>query len=582
MKSSENRPAPKNPAAPESATASMDLSLRVEQLEAEHRAMAEELKALRTLVQRVLEHRQKSHGELVLFLTNLVSRLPLPNVTVLVSQLMEHHAHVSETCAALAGGNTEMPLPAPPLLQALEQTKRELVAALRDAVEELIRLEPPLDVGQLRALANDPEQFFTPAMVRAFRCFLKGQLPRERVVREFGEAALSWFNDLTTDPKLNPRPKPEEIVLAFKPEFEALLAHEAGSLPPEKRAALQTLHQQVTRSKATSEAARAQKAAFFKLSFIVELLHYYEHQNIESPDVVFAQRLPVLLEQRVVPLGQTQLDPKLVAEAESWLRWILTPEQRLMVINNVGKAGGPARTLKFVLRLRARELPDAPEVIAELIKHLVPSRVPPPAADVAAVLCLVPAERQLAVLRALRASDRLPKEQAETLARQVAQQLKLCLPEPSEKPAAISPEVEQRLAWEKIRDMIRRRDAPADIAAAIRERLHVKCDGDTLKQSWLLLTEADPVSLIRIFCNLPYLANGQTDPLAQTAMASYVSRLTHEKYASVYNKVVHSLRNIARVNPHSPTLTNFLALVSWVDTDAAQKLNQDLEAVTER
>ena len=44
----------------------------------------------------------------------------------------------------------------------------------------------------------------------------------------------------------------------------------------------------------------------------------------------------------------------------------------------------------------------------------------------------------------------------------------------------------------------------------------------------------------------------------------------------VYNKVVNSLRNMHRHNPSSPTLVNFLALVKWVDPEAANKLNADI------
>ena len=158
----------------------------------------------------------------------------------------------------------------------------------------------------MRALVGDPELFFSPTVVRANRCYVKGQLPRERIVREFGAEALVFFNDLTTDPKLNPRPKAEEIVLAFKNDFDALF-QQYPSLIPEKRQELLALHQRVQRSKASTEAARAQKSAFQKLSFLLELLHYYENQNTEAPEVPFAQRLPVLIEQLVVKIGRAHV-----------------------------------------------------------------------------------------------------------------------------------------------------------------------------------------------------------------------------------------------------------------------------------
>src|ERR1035437_5194772 len=69
-------------------------------------------------------------------------------------------------------------------------------------------------------------------------------------------------------------------------------------------------------------------------------------------------------------------------------------------------------------------------------------------------------------------------------------------------------------------------------------------------------------------------------------METYVLRLTHEKYAATYNKVVNSLKNMGQANPASPTLVNFLALIKGVDADAAKKLSAEVHmpvaGVTER
>jgi hypothetical protein len=59
-------------------------------------------------------------------------------------------------------------------------------------------------------------------------------------------------------------------------------------------------------------------------------------------------------------------------------------------------------------------------------------------------------------------------------------------------------------------------------------------------------------------------------------METYVSRLTHEKYAAAYHKVVNSLKNMHRANPESPTLQTFMALVRWVDPPAANKISLDI------
>jgi hypothetical protein len=558
-----------------------ELKARVGQLEMERGALEQENKTLRFLLERVIEHRQKSHGELVLLLTALVSKLPINDVGVLVSRLVEHNSHVSEVCCALAKGKADTPLPQPAVLKALDQTKRDLVEALKPLVEELIQLEAPFETEMLRGLIANPESFFSPGMVRANRGFIKGQVPRERVVREFGEEAFQFFNDMTTDPKLNPAPKPEEIMMAFKPDFEALLQQNAAALPG-KREQLLGLYQRVQRSKAATEQARAQRNAFYKLSFILELLHYYENQTTEAPDVVFAQCLPVLVEQLVIVGPQETLDEKLIQQAETLLAFIINADHRQAVVNNVGKGGGLAKTLKYVLRLRSEKLPLPDtvrhEFIPEFIKHLVPPGQKPPApAALAGVLRLLPPDMQRVVVYAIMEYDRLKKEDAEALGKATGTALGLTgLETPKKAPDSLPIEIERKMAWEKIKDLLNRRAEPGAVAAAVRERLHAKYDPDEMKQSWVTLTEGDPISLIRVFCQLPYLADGSTDPVARALMETYVSRLTHEKYASTYNKVLNSLKNMFKANAHSPTLLNFMALVRWLDPHAADKMGADI------
>ncbi len=560
-----------------------ELKLRVTQLEAERAALEHDVKSLRALLGRVIEHRQKSHGELVLLLSGLVSKLPINDVGVIVSKLVEHNAHVNEVCAALARGKADAPLPLPSVLIALDQVKRDLAAAVKPAVEELIQLEPSLEKALLASLIEQPEKFFLPAMVRANRCFIKGQLPKERVLREFGEAALVFFNDLTTDPKLNPRPKPDEIVLAFKSDFEALFPQNP-TLIPETREALFALYQRIQRTKSPTEPGRAQKSAFLRLSFILELLHYYENQNTESPEGVFAQRLPVLIEQLVVMSGTDTLEEKLIGSAEGLLAFIIAVDYRLMVVNNIGKAGAAGKTLRYVLRLRAEKAPEqnpliTSEVIPEFVKHLIPPppQKPPATAALTAILRLIQPDAQRLVARGIMASDRMRREEAEALGRTLGQELKLIKLEGEAKAAApIAPEVERQLAWDKVKELIERRAEPAAIASAIRDRLHAHYDAEEVKLSWVILIEADVISLIRTFCQLPYLADGSTDPIARAVMETYVTRLTHEKYVATYGKVLNSLRNMFKAKPDSPTLLNFISLVKWVDAGAAQKLSVDI------
>ena len=553
-----------------------DLALRVRQLEAQAGGLEQENKGLRSMLERVIEHRQKSHTELVLLVTDLVSKLPINDVGIIVSRLVEHNNNVSQILAGLIKGTVDTLLPEPELIKALDQTKRDLRAAMKPLVEELAQLEAPLEKELLQALPEQPEIFFTPRTVRANRCYVKGQLPRERLVNEFGEPALIFFNDLTTDAKLNPKPKPEEIVLVFKSDFESLFQQHAA-LIPEKREALMGLYQKVQRSKSATPHAQSQRNAFQKLSFVLELLHFYENQNTEAPDAVFAQHLPSLIEQLALSGTQEHLEEALILQAERLLAFVIRREHRLMIINNVGKGGGAGTTLRFVLRLRAESLPEH-QTIREFVKHLIPpapQKAPTPPA-LSAILRLVNADAQRLVLKSILVCDRLRKAEAEALARAAATELEVKGVDEPAQLEIVPPEIERQRAWASIQDLIGRRGDATGIAAAIRERLNARYDTEEIRQSWLTLIEAEPMTLIRIFCQIPYLANGKTDAIARSVIETYVTRLTHEKYAATYNKVMNSLKNMFVAKPDSPTLLNFLALVRWVSPEAADKVSAEI------
>jgi len=560
-----------------------DLKLRVSQLEAEREMLEQENKRIRDLLERVVEHRQKSHSELINILSGLVGKLPINDVGVVISRLVEHNTHVGEVCSALAKGRAEATQLQPAILRVLDETKRSLIAALEPTVEELIKLDPPFQSALLRSFVNNPESFFEPAAVRAARGFIKGQLPRERIMRDYGEAALVFFTDVTTDPKLNPRPKPDDIMLCFPPNLEELLQQNAGVVP-DKHKDLRALNERVQRSKSSTEEARAQRSAFLRMSFVLELLHYYENQNTEAPDVVFAQRLPPIIEQLAVPVGQDVPDPKLIEGAESLLDFIINPDHRLSVVNNMGKGGGLAKTIRYILRFRSDKEPDQNqrilhELLPDFVRHLV---TPPPKTEaqqraIVAALRFIHPTLQKLTAKGLGVSDKLGKQEGEALSRMLAKELGLgALEDESKAPTAVPPEVERQLAWDKIKDLITRRADPGAIAAAIRDRLHAKYSSDEIKLSWLTLIEADPMAFIRTFCQLPYLPDGKTDSIARPVLEAYVVRLTHDKYASTYTKVLNSLRNTFRVKADSPTLLNFVSLAKWADADCGAKIASDI------
>ena len=553
-----------------------DLTLRMAQAETECGALEVENKNLRTLLERAIEHRQKSHTELVNILATLVSKLPLNDVGIIVAKLVEHNTHVGEVSASLIKGKLEENQLQPAILKQLDKTKRELAALVSPAVEELIRLDSPLDTAMLQSFVANPENFYQPAAIRASRGFVKGQLPRERIVKEFGEESLVFFKDVTTDLKFNPRPKPEEIMLTFQNDFEALLAQHPN-VAAAKRGELLALFNRLRVTRENTEKSRATKNAFLRLSFVLDLIHYYDHTDTESPDVVFAQRMPPLIEQLIITGERETLDEKLIVQAESLLAFILSADYRNSVINNIGKAGGLARTLRYTLTFRAEKLSDIDPVTQECVKFLIPNGKVPPVETLLPVLRLFNPHMQQSVVRAILDSDRLRKDEAQNLGRALAKELNLSeIENQLNVKTAVTPERESQQAWENIKNLIGSRAAPGEVAAAIRKRLHAKYDADEIKASWMVLTESDPLVFVRVFCLLPYLPDGQTDPVARAVLETYATRLTHEKYAGIYAKVLNALKNLYKVKADSPALVNFIALAKWVDAAAADKIINDI------
>ena len=106
MAQSENSAVPV-PAVEEIQKSWHELTLKVRQLDAELTMVEQENKGLRALLERIVEHRQKSHAEMVSILTSLVTKLPINDIGVIVSRLVEHNMHVNEVCAALAKGKMD-------------------------------------------------------------------------------------------------------------------------------------------------------------------------------------------------------------------------------------------------------------------------------------------------------------------------------------------------------------------------------------------------------------------------------------------------------------------------------------------
>ena len=77
----------------------------------------------------------------------------------------------------------------------------------------------------------------------------------------------------------------------------------------------------------------------------------------------------MLVEQIVMAGPKDDLEEKSLAQAESLLTNVISPDHRMMIVNNVGKGGGLPRTLRYVMRLRLEKNGDQNQT---LINEVIP------------------------------------------------------------------------------------------------------------------------------------------------------------------------------------------------------------------
>ena len=209
------------------------------------------------------------------------------------------------------------------------------------------------------------------------------------------------------------------------------------------------------------------------------------------------------------------------------------------MVNNFGKGGGAARTLRFVLTFRSAIFTEHDPVTADFVRHLLGAQKNPRAGAASSPCCgwSIPRRKKSSSARSsipTACAARTPRRWARSSIKQLG------LPElPANAEGGFASDKTHMNAWDIIKELIASRASPNEITEAIRKQLHAKYDADEVKQSWLVLAESDPMSLVRVFCLLPYLPDGQTDPIARAVLESYANRLTHEKYAATYAKVIH-------------------------------------------
>ena len=165
-----------------------ELKLKVDQAAAERSTLEAENKALRFLLERLIEHRQRSHGDLVNFLADLVSKLSLNDVGLMVSKLVDHNADVCDACSAMLKGKAEELLPKPSLLKDLEAKK----TALKEIGFK--QRESGLIVQSLKALGKER---ITTEIIEKIRKQIKQE--KYAKIRKETKTVTAWVYDAIKD-----------------------------------------------------------------------------------------------------------------------------------------------------------------------------------------------------------------------------------------------------------------------------------------------------------------------------------------------------------------------------------------------
>jgi len=152
------------------------------------------------------------------------------------------------------------------------------------------------------------------------------------------------------------------------------------------------------------------------VSLLLELLHYYENQNTEAPDAVFASGCRP---HRAVGAQRPQdkLDERLITQAEGLLAYVITPEHRQWWLTTWAKPAEPRRASIRHASARGKVLASDPDTSFAISSNTSSRPESAPARSLVPVLSLIPADMQLLVIVGIMDCDRIRKPEAEALAK---------------------------------------------------------------------------------------------------------------------------------------------------------------------
>jgi len=181
------------------------------------------------------------------------------------------------------------------------------------AVEELIRLETPLEKRDLQSLVEQPDAFFFRRESSAPTMLRQRANPPRRVGAGIWRQALVFFNDMSTDAKAEPNPSRGDRLI-----FKMISRRCSNKIPrscPITRATDGVVSAcQQSKAQPSMPARKSSRSPDSPSSSNCSIS--YQNQSTEAPTCCLRNGCPRWSSNWFLGSGQDTLDEKLIGEAE--------------------------------------------------------------------------------------------------------------------------------------------------------------------------------------------------------------------------------------------------------------------------
>ncbi len=265
MAQTENDPGPV-PSVEEIQKAWRELTLKVGQLDAELTAAQQDNKVLRSLMERMIEHRQRSHSE-------LITHSHRPRRQIAPQRPRRHRLAAGR---AQRAGRRGFRQPCQGENRGRSAAARHPEGAGENQARPRHRLEGP-PPGNWRGStrhsrpasssrsSSSRTPFSRPPSSAPPAVTSRATSPRERVVKEFGEEALVFFKDLTTDVEIQSAPQAGRNRAGLQKRFRGAAEKQFRHQPRQTPGAFRPLPENPEKPGRHRRGARAEKCLFAPL-----------------------------------------------------------------------------------------------------------------------------------------------------------------------------------------------------------------------------------------------------------------------------------------------------------------------------